>query len=218
MHTFESDTSEKIRKWLFKWATEFRRVFILYAVYWSQHRPHNLAQGSADLYFIMDMSTWVFEGLWADSSSSTSRAVQGTWTLALVCHMKPIQFPIRHISFSHWDIIETNLHHLNIQHRVLLLSRFIHFIRCQRSAEPTCIYIHREPRCSELSARKTGQLIIPKSSRRARRGSDSKHNQSARAGGTRTGRKALHPDPAPVCPLPFPSRYWVRITPLTASL
>lgn len=85
-----------------------------------------------------------------------------------------------------------------------MLSPFIHCSRCRCSAEPTCIYIHEEPRCSGLSARKTAQLIIPKSSRRARRGSDSQHYQSARAGGTWAGRTALHPDLAPVCSLPLP--------------
>lgn len=130
-----------------------------------------------------------------------------------------IQFPIWHIPFSHWDIIETNLRHLNTRSRVLLLSPFIHFSRGRCSAEPTCIYIHEEPRCSELSARKTGQLIIPKSSRRALGGSDSQHYQSARAGGTRAGRTALHPDLAPVgSPFLSPSHCWVRVTPLTVSL
>lgn len=118
--------------------------------------------------------------------------------------MKPIQFPIPHILFSHWDIIETNLRHLNIGSRVLLLSLFIPFSRCRCSAEPTCIYIHEEPRCSQLSARQTRQLIIPKSSPPSARRSDSQHYQSARAGGTRAGRTALHPDLAPVRSLPLP--------------
>lgn len=146
----------------------------------------------------------LFGGLWANCCGSTSRATLEKRVLSPLCNMKPIQFPIWHILFSHWDIIETNLRHLNIQSRVLLLSLFIHFSRCRCSAEPTCIYIHQEPCCSELSARKTGQLIIPKSSRRARGGSDSQHYQSARAGGTRAGRTALHPDLAPVCSLPLP--------------
>lgn len=115
-----------------------------------------------------------------------------------------LSFPSDIFFFSHWDIIETNLRHLNIRSRVLLLSPFIHCIRCRCRAEPTCIYIHEEPCCSELSAQKTGQLIIPKSSCRAGGGSDSQHNPAARAGGMRAGRKALHPDLAPVRSLPFP--------------
>jgi len=164
------------------------------------------------------VSTWAFWGLWDDGRGSTHHAALETWALPLPCHMKPIHFPTPHIPFSHWDIIETNLCHLNIQRWVLLLSRFIHFSRCRCSAEPTCIYIHQVPRCSELSARKTGQLIIPKSSRRVCRSSDSKHNQSARAGGMRARRKALHPDLALVGSLPSPSHCWARITPLMVSL
>lgn len=115
--------------------------------------------------FITRGSTWAFWG--SERELQWQHKPSLARVLSPLCSMKPIQFPIPHILFSHWDIIETNLRHLNIGSRVLLLSLFIPFSRCRCSAEPTCIYIHEEPRCSQLSARQTRQLIIPKSSRRA---------------------------------------------------
>lgn len=142
MCTSESDISKKSRTWLFKCEIEFWRVYFCFCPACCSQPRSQLNPGIGRVMLYNQCKNL---GFWGDCELIPVVAQGELHQRSRLSHFSASRslssFPSDIFFFSHWDIIETNLQHLNIPSRVPFVKSFysFHSVPIQRWAH---VYLH----------------------------------------------------------------------------